>query len=315
LEEIAQGAYASFTAIAQKKGISFDLCVEPSARAVFKGDSTRVRQIIYNLVSNALKFTETGHVQVLISGLDTGFAIEVRDTGIGISAEDLKKLFAKFEQADASTTRQFGGTGLGLAICKELTLLMGGVIDAQSVVGEGSVFSVDLPLERLPDHAVRKLIDAPPERSEANDDEATPVRLLAAEDNQVNQLVLQTLLQQIGIYPVLVNDGSAAVEAWASQDWDIILMDMQMPVMDGLTAARTIREKEKLTGRARTPIVAVTANAMSHQIAEYRTAGIDELVSKPINIQQLIKTISFTLGYASDEEPIEAPAACSLSRV
>jgi CheY-like chemotaxis protein len=131
----------------------------------------------------------------------------------------------------------------------------------------------------------------------------------------VNQLVLQTLLQQIGIYPVLVNDGRAAVEAWASQDWDIILMDMQMPVMDGLTAARTIREKEKLTGRARTPIVAVTANAMSHQIAEYRTAGIDELVSKPINIQQLIKTISFTLGYASDEEPIEAPATCSLSRV
>jgi CheY-like chemotaxis protein len=309
LEELARGAHGAFTALAHKKGLSFDLRVEPSVCGFFNGDSTRVRQIIYNLVSNALKFTEAGQVRVLITGLDTGFSIQVSDTGIGIPADDRKRLFSKFEQADASTTRRFGGTGLGLAICTELAILMGGRIDVESVAGEGSTFIVDLPLERLPSDAVAS--PAAIKTELAGPDEVTDrsLRLLAAEDNQVNQLVLKTLLHQVGIYPVLVDDGRAAVDVWASGDWDVILMDMQMPIMDGLTATRTIREREQLTGRPRTPIVALTANAMAHHIAEYKAAGMDRFVSKPIDINKLVEAIAVCLNDGSDMEETQSAAA------
>jgi signal transduction histidine kinase/CheY-like chemotaxis protein len=309
LEDIVLGAHAAFTAIAHKKGLSFDLCVEPSVRGLYSGDSTRIRQIAYNLISNALKFTEAGHVRVLITGLDTGFSIQVSDTGIGIPSDDLKRLFSKFEQADASTTRRFGGTGLGLAICRELTLLMGGRIDAHSVVGQGSTFIVELPLERWSGDIATNPSDAKPGEHRADDVACPPVRLLAAEDNQVNQLVLKTLLHQLGISPVLVDHGRAATEAWEAQAWDVILMDMQMPVMDGLTATRTIREQERLTGRLRTPIIALTANAMSHHIAEYRVAGIDAFVSKPIDISKLVEAIASVLSDDSDRDaPTETAA-------
>jgi signal transduction histidine kinase/ActR/RegA family two-component response regulator len=309
LEELARGAHAAFTAIAHEKGLSFDLSVDPTACGVFNGDATRVRQIIYNLVSNALKFTEVGQVRVRITSLEAGFSIHVSDTGIGIPSDDLKRLFSKFEQADASTTRRFGGTGLGLAICRELAILMGGRIDAQSVVGEGSSFIVTLPLERLSDDALAKPTVLIPDPTGADAIADQPIRLLVAEDNPVNQLVITTLLQQVGIHPIVVNNGGEAVEAWASQDWDVILMDMQMPVMDGLTATRAIREQERLKGRPRTPIVALTANAMSHHIAEYRAAGMDEFVSKPIHINKLIDAISLCLDDASDLDPPIAAAA------
>jgi CheY-like chemotaxis protein len=243
---------------------------------------------------------------VVITGLDAGFSIQVSDTGIGIPTGDLERLFSKFEQADASITRRFGGTGLGLAICRELAALMGGRIYARSVVGEGSTFTVDLPLERLSDAAVLNS-SAPTFGLPRPDDVADrPLRLLAAEDNQVNQLVLKTLLHQVGIAPVLVDDGRAAVDAWAAQYWDLILMDMQMPVMDGLTATRMIRDQEKRTGRPRTAIIALTANAMSHHIAEYKAAGMDEFVSKPIDLGKLIEAMTAALSEASD---IEAPTA------
>ncbi len=308
-EDLARGAHAAFTAIAHKKGLSFDLRVEPSVSGLYDGDATRVRQIIYNLISNALKFTESGHVRVLITGLDAGILIQVSDTGIGIPSDDLKRLFSKFEQADASTTRRFGGTGLGLAICRELTTLMGGRIDAHSVVGEGSTFSVNLPLVRLTGEAVTTPNDDMANRAGADNVTDAPVRLLAAEDNQVNQLVLKTLLNQVGICPVLVDDGRAAVDAWEAEPWDVILMDMQMPVMDGLTATRMIREQERLSGRPRTPIVALTANAMSHHIAEYRAAGMDEFVSKPIDIGKLVEAVASALSQASDMETPPATAA------
>jgi CheY-like chemotaxis protein len=246
---------------------------------------------------------------VLITGLEAGFSIQVTDTGIGISDDNLKRLFSKFEQGDASTTRRFGGTGLGLAICRELTVLMGGRIEAYSLEGEGSTFTVNLPLERLSGDAVATLSDAMRDCVAAENVADAPVRLLAADDNPVNQLVLQTLLHQLGICPVLVDDGGAAVDAWGAQDWDVILMDMQMPVMDGLAATRAIREQERLTGRARTPIIAFTANAMSHQIAEYRAAGMDEFVSKPIDISKLVEAIASVLSLASDMETPTATAA------
>ncbi|MFZ3007216.1 MAG: ATP-binding protein [Phenylobacterium sp.] len=298
ISELARGAHAAFTAIANKKGLSFDLAVEAEARGVYVGDSTRVRQILYNLVSNALKFTEGGEVRVCVARTGDGLSLTVADTGIGIPPERLASLFQKFEQADASTTRRYGGTGLGLAICRELAQLMGGAIRAESEPGKGSTFSVTLPLTKS---AATHVLPAP----DAGVVEATPMevgalRVLAAEDNTVNQLVLKTLLHQIGVDPVIVANGVLAVEAWAREDWDVILMDVQMPEMDGPTATGIIRAREAAEGRARTPIIALTANAMAHQVAEYADAGMDGFVAKPIEVGRLFAALQAVLEAGED---------------
>ncbi|CAN5852925.1 hypothetical protein BH11PSE1_BH11PSE1_23290 [soil metagenome] len=293
LEDLALGAHASFTAIANKKGLSFNLVVEPGARGSYLGDSTRLRQVIYNLVSNALKFTTMGEVRVRLAREGGDLCVEVCDTGVGMSPGQLARLFQKFEQADASTTRRYGGTGLGLAICRELCALMGGTISAVSREGEGSTFTARLP---IPDAApgVATVASEPERRRE----DLPPLRVLAAEDNLINQLVLQTLLHQAGIEPVMVGDGEQALAAWRAGHWDVILMDVQMPVMDGPTAARTIREEEARLGRARTPIVALTANAMAHQVAEYYGAGMDDFVPKPLEAALLFAALERTLEAA-----------------
>src|SRR6185437_2822961 len=198
---------------------------------------TRVRQILHNLISNALKFTEAGEIAVELARTAQGAVqMTVRDSGVGIAPEALSRLFTKFEQADASTTRRYGGAGLGLSICRELAELMGGSIEAESEPGRGTVFTVILPIPWLG------------EASEAGEPEAAaaiapsrPMRVLAAEDNAVNQLVLRTLLAQVGVEPTIVDNGRAALDAWTREPWDLILMDVQMPVMDGPTAARAIR--------------------------------------------------------------------------
>ncbi len=295
--ELARGAHAAFSAIASKKGLAFDLAIAAAAQGVYRGDSTRVRQILYNLVSNALKFTETGEVRVIVDRADEALRLTVSDTGIGIPAERLATLFQKFEQADASTTRRYGGTGLGLAICRELATLMGGVVDASSAPGAGTTFVVSLPLARIGDSVP---LPAPPpspaESGPANGEMATrPLRVLAAEDNAVNQLVLKTLLQQVGIDPVIVNNGAEAVEAWSREPWDAILMDVQMPEMDGPTATGIIRDREAAGDRPRTPIIALTANAMAHQVAEYAAAGMDGFVAKPIEVGRLFDALQAVL--------------------
>ena len=306
--ELAQGAHAAFTAIANKKGLSFDLKVERSARGVYRGDSTRIRQIIYNLVSNALKFTSQGEVRVTISRHGADLHMAVSDTGIGIPPDRLAQLFQKFEQADASTTRKFGGTGLGLSICRELANLMGGSISARSEPGAGAVFEVSLPIPRVV-AAVRKTelvaVEAGPS-IQAAVTEAPPLRVLAAEDNTVNQLVLKTLLHQIGVDPTVVDNGEDAVAAWENDSWDLILMDIQMPGMDGPTATRRIRHLEAALGRDRTPIIALTANAMSHQVAEYAAVGMDGFVAKPIEISRLFAAMREALGEGSDDQAVEA---------
>jgi len=302
LGDLARGAHAAFTAIANKKGLSFDLSVSEEAAGIWRGDSTRIRQIVYNLVSNGLKFTEEGEVKVSIDRHEMGLRIAVRDTGIGMTASQLKKLFEKFGQADASTTRRFGGTGLGLSICRELATLMGGSISATSKLGNGAVFTVDLPLVRIGEAAAAEA--APHTSEEALDGRA--LRILAAEDNAVNQLVLKTLLHQAGIEPVIVDDGRAAVETWEAGTWDVILMDVQMPVLDGPSATAMIRQREQAQGRARTPIIALTANAMAHQVAEYRAAGMDGFVAKPIEIGKLFAVLQEVLGAA---DPDAAAAA------
>ncbi len=304
IQELARGAYAAFTAIANKKGLSFDLQIDKAARGVYRGDSTRVRQILYNLVSNAIKFTDRGLVQVRVSRDSGQLKVSVRDSGIGIAPEALSRLFAKFEQADSTTTRRYGGTGLGLAICRELAELMGGAIGAESVLGDGSVFTLVLPLARIAD--ARPVAPAPPSPAAAPEVEGAvdgvSLRVLAAEDNDVNRLVLQTLLHQVGLTPTIVADGAQALAAWEADTWDIVLMDIQMPVMDGPTACREIRRREAASGRARTPIIALTANAMAHQVAEYRAAGMDGFVPKPIEIGQLFAAMTEALD-AAEAEP------------
>jgi signal transduction histidine kinase/ActR/RegA family two-component response regulator len=288
LGEVARGAYSAFTALANKKGLSFALDIE-AARGCYEGDPTRIRQILYNLISNALKFTEQGEIRVT-GRFDQGMLeLAVADTGVGISPQNLGRLFGKFDQLDSSTTRRFGGTGLGLSICRELVELMGGEIRVESQLGKGSTFTVRLPLPRL--RAEKPPAQLAPPPAPALGLAHAPLRVLAAEDNAVNQLVLKTLLHQLGVDPALVSNGADAVEAWEKADWDVILMDIQMPGMDGLTATSQIRERELATGRRRTPIVALTANAMSHQVEQYRAAGMDSHVAKPVEAEALYRAL------------------------
>ncbi|HSV04645.1 MAG TPA: ATP-binding protein [Phenylobacterium sp.] len=288
ISELARNAHATFAATAQAKGVAFELNVARRAQGIYLGDPVRLRQILYNLVSNALKFTDKGAVKVKVGRREGRLTITVADTGIGVAPDKLAILFRKFEQADASMTRRFGGTGLGLAICRELTEVMGGAISASSTLGKGATFLVELPLPKS--RAPRKTSASArpaPEMTVA----PSALRVLAAEDNGMNRLVLKTLLSQIGIDPVMVSDGRQAVEAWAREPWDLILMDVQMPEMDGPTAAAIIRAREDGEGRPRTPIVALTANVMSHQIREYRAAGMDAFVAKPIEAARLFEAV------------------------
>jgi PAS domain S-box-containing protein len=294
LADLARGAHATFTELANKKGLSFALDID-QAQGVYRSDPTRVRQVLYNLISNALKFTSEGEIRVHGAFAAGMMTFSISDTGIGMSPEGLEGLFQKFTQADTSTTRKFGGTGLGLAICKELAELMGGQITVASLEGQGSTFTFAIPMARIGD-----ALPAIPLPSPAAPTSTTPlqIRVLAAEDNAVNQLVLRTLLLQAGIEVTIVENGALAVEAWNTAEWDIILMDAQMPVMDGPTAVRAIRASEAASGRRRTPILALTANAMSHHIAEYDAAGMDGHVAKPIEAAHLFEALEAALDAA-----------------
>jgi signal transduction histidine kinase len=288
IAELVEGAHAAFAAVEGARGLAFDLVVEDAAGGAFEGDILRIRQIALNLISNAVKFTAEGRVSVMIGYSAGDLRVAVSDTGIGIAPDRVGHLFQRFVQADSTTTRRFGGTGLGLAISRELCTAMGGTIDVESTLGEGSTFTAVLPLPR----SAMPASQAPPASSSDLD---RKLRVLAAEDNPVNQLVLRTLLEQVGIEPTIVGDGAEALEAWRVGEWDLILMDVQMPVMDGPTACREIRRLERESLRERTPVVALTANVMSHQLAEYGDAGMDGCVGKPIEVAELFTVISGVL--------------------
>ena len=293
LEVAVAQARDNFEIMARGKALDFQVEVAEAARGWWRGDADRLRQIIGNLLSNAIKFTPSGAVTALVDvGEAGGLRMIVRDTGVGIPPEKLPGLFEKFTQADNSATRRFGGTGLGLAICRELTQMMGGSIDVESREGHGSVFTVELPLGRGRPASLQAS-----EPSNGSDD--GDLRILAAEDNPTNRQVLAAVLSSLGIEVHIVPDGKEAVEAWRTGTYDLVLMDIQMPVMDGITAAASIRDAEKTSGRRRTPIVALTANALTHQVEEYLAVGMDAHVAKPIEIAKLYDAISSVLNAAA----------------
>ncbi|MEW5686464.1 MAG: ATP-binding protein [Pseudomonadota bacterium] len=312
LGETVRGAQETFAGQASAKGVGFRLDLDPRAVGTYLGDPTRVRQILYNLLSNAVKFTERGQIELSIAWRNEVLEMVVADSGVGIAPQDLPRLFSRFQQVDSSTTRRYGGTGLGLSICRELAELMGGAIEVESTPGVGARFTVLLPLRRLGDPETPLLEpETVEERSAAALAEGgLPLRVLVAEDNPVNQLVVQTLLDQIGIHPDLVADGAMAVEAWRGAPYDMILMDVQMPIMDGVSAARAIRLAELAEGRPRTPILALTANAMQHQVAEYLAAGFDGHVAKPIDATRLYET----LAAAAPAPPAHRPETIEADR-
>jgi len=304
-------ATAPFQALADAKGVSLIIDVSPLAEGICRGDPTRLRQILANLVSNAVKFTEKGHVRVTVGREDRLLVASVADTGIGIPQTSLEAMFQPFSQVDASTTRRHGGTGLGLSISKQLAGLMGGAITVKSEPGLGSTFTVSLPIAR-----VRALADAgdvsqdaagqdPWGWRERGDPAQSPLcrlRILAAEDHEANRLVLQALLQASGAHLTVVGNGEEAIAAFRSGVWDLILMDVQMPVMDGLEATRRIRAYECASAVTPTPILALTANAMPDQIAHYIHSGFSGHIAKPIDIAALYAALEATLGTASSGE-------------
>jgi CheY-like chemotaxis protein len=300
--ELVRGARNLFDGLAADKDVSFELELDPVALGPWKGDPTRVRQIVTNLIANAVKFTDRGRITLRILPDAEGFRLEVSDTGPGIPADVLGRIFDPFDQLDPSNTRRHGGSGLGLAICRDLAELMDGDISVTSVVGVGSTFVLRLPLRR----AVVEAAEAAPDTAAALPTLAggRPLKILAAEDNPMNQLVLATLLGAAGLETVIVSNGEEAVQAFARQTWDLILMDVQMPVMDGLDAARAIRAAERAEGRPPTPIIALTANAMQHQLDDYQACGMTAMVSKPVEVRALLAAIQ-----AAVEPDPERPAS------
>ncbi len=291
--ELLDSAERVFTPLAREKGLTLTTTLEPGRHPQWKGDPVRVRQILYKLLSNAVKFTDCGSVGVTASAESDGFRLLVSDTGIGIPSAKKDQIFEPFVQADESKTRRFGGCGLGLAICGQLVRLMHGSIRVESIEGVGSTFEVRLPLAQMEDAGAGRIA---PEAGVRISERRESLCVLAADDNKTNQLVLRTLLAEVGIEPRIVQNGQEAFDTWKSGSWDVVLMDIQMPVLDGISATRLIRDEEKKLGSTRTPIIAVTANVMDHQIAEYYEAGMDGLVSKPINFGPLLEAMDRVLN-------------------
>jgi signal transduction histidine kinase/ActR/RegA family two-component response regulator len=299
-----------FAAKADEKGLALTVAVEPGADGWFEADSLRIRQVVSNLLSNAVKFTEAGGVHVALGAEERDgevlLAIRVRDTGCGFQQETAERLFERFEQEDGSITRKFGGSGLGLSIARAIARLMGGDIGCESAPGRGAEFRFWFPARRA--EAARPC-EAAPEVRLAEPEAA--LRVLVAEDNPNNQRIIGMILEIAGIEAVFACDGREACEAVAVQRFDVILMDLQMPVMDGLTAMRRIRARERAENRARTPIVAVSANAMTHQVEEALAAGADAHVSKPIDPAALLTAIAELC--AGPEEAAEPSAATPIA--
>ena len=313
LSQLLANTHALYATLAVEKGIELLWDCEDGDDVARIGDALRLSQIANNLVSNAIKFTECGQVKISARSLphdgepDT-VILEVKDSGIGLTEEQCEIIFEKFAQADSSTTRKFGGTGLGLAISIGLARQMGGHIIVESRPGVGTCFTVKLPLEA---------VEAPDLNAEQVSADAacldllysdSPVRVLAAEDIATNRIVLQAYINDTNIALTLVENGQEAVEAFDIAEFDLVLMDIQMPVMNGLDALKHIQEIDRREQRVPTPVVALTANVMAHQVRDYQERGFAAHVEKPIDKDALLACIAKTVRASRQEDPARQSA-------
>ncbi|HWQ30671.1 MAG TPA: ATP-binding protein, partial [Negativicutes bacterium] len=273
---------------AKKKGLEFRYSFTPGIPRYLVGDPTRLRQVIDNLISNSVKFTNNGMVKIEVAILkseDTLIELrfKVSDTGIGISPQNMNKLFKNFSQVDSSITRKFGGSGLGLAICKQIVESMGGQVGAESEEGVGSSFFFTVGFKIVGKQSEKAAVKQKKKRS------AEKLDILLAEDDSLNQIVLQKMLKDRGHRMDIANNGNEALEAWKKKNYDMILMDIQMPVMDGIEAARLIREAE--AKEIHTPIIAMTAFALKGDKERFLSMGMDGYIAKPVNIKELFSII------------------------
>ena len=320
LPDLIAGTTALFAVEADNKGLKFNQTGQGADGIWVIGDAVRIRQILTNFLSNAIKFTSQGSIDLCVELGPTADAnpkelmlcLSVKDTGPGIARADLDRLFNRFEQIDASITRAHGGSGLGLAICKSLAQLMGGDVEAKSVLGQGSTFSLKLQLPIAEKNAIdrSKATDLMPDFSAQGG--SSSLRILVADDHPTNRRVLQMILEPLGFELVMCEDGQQALDALERGYVDLVLMDLQMPVMDGLTAIQTIRRREIEQGRSRLPIIAVSANAMAHHKAEALDAGADMHIAKPFTPSTLLHGLEAVLAdEAIEDHSAHRPASAA----
>jgi CheY-like chemotaxis protein len=274
---VVRRALHGFQAAADAKGLTLAAQLPREAEAEVLGDPARLGQVLEQLLSNAVKFTPSGGATVHVEAGDNDtWRFSVADTGVGIDPSQAERLFASFEMGDASATREHGGAGLGLAICRRLASLMGGRIEADGSPGGGATFTLVLPLTK------------PQARSLAD----RPLKVLVADDNPTNRRVVELILEAVGADVESVENGALAVAAAQADGFDLILMDLQMPVMDGLTAIAEIRKAESAAGRSRHPIVVLSANSAPTDVEASHLAGADAHLGKPIRPEVLLNALA-----------------------
>ena len=299
LEQVVSDIGALWRVKAEDKGVALEIDFDPVLSGLVEGDAVRLRQVLTNLVSNALKFTSRGAVRLTVAAAaGDRIAFRVSDTGVGFDREQRSRIFRRFQQADGSITRRYGGTGLGLAISSALVDLMDGDLDCESTPGTGSGFWFDIPLPR-----VESVAGEPAAVEPVVDVSGAPLRILLADDHPANRKVVEIMLGATEMELVAVEDGEKALAAFIAGGFDLVLMDMQMPVMDGLTATAAIRRHEADHGLRRTPVVMLTANAMAEHVEAGRTAGADGHVTKPVTMTSLLAAIGAALEPVRELEP------------
>ena len=294
LKDALNASGALFKVKAEEKGIAFNTIIDEYVDTTYLGDPTRIKQVVSNLLSNAIKFTKSGGVTMKVKcnkpdkNKNSKITIDIIDTGMGISEENVQTLFERFEQVDGSITREHGGSGLGLAISKNLSKLMGGDISVSSKLGKGTKFTFTFCIKAIEENE-EDIIATDDNDIIQNED---IIRVLAADDNETNRRILELILKPLGIELVLCENGKQALEQFKQQKFDVVLMDLQMPVMDGLSALEKMCAYQRANKIGHTPMIALSANAMSHHIEEAKKAGADLHIAKPFTPDGLIKGIT-----------------------